>query len=154
MKTLFLSLLLLISAAASAVDRSPYTFDFIDSPDGKVLLADISKMALIGEAVKWELAAHSENLDDNKDIKLLHSVTLFKKPQQTDVNQIQFQKIYTYGYIICSRKELNILNEWYTTQEDAIRLLNRFQAGEYVVDLTANEILQRLELLACRVEDI
>ena len=154
MKKLFVSFILLLSTAVGAVDGSNYSFDFRDTTDGKQLLADISQMALIGEAVKWSLAAHSESFKDNKNFKLLHSVTWFRVPEKTDINKIEFHKIYTYGYIDCQNKLLHILNEWYTTTDDFVVLDNKFSSGEYVVDLTANVILETLEILSCRVESI
>lgn len=154
MRILLLSLLLFISSAVTAADGSTYTYDFEDTPEGQHLIADMSKMTLIGEAVKWALVAHTEDFKNNKSIKLMHSVTLFRVPEKTNINKIEFHKIYTYGFIDCRTKELNILNEWYTTTDDIVVLYNRFQAGEYAVKLTTNVILETLEIMSCRVESI
>ena len=145
---------MLLTTVSLAADNSKYNFTFKTDAQGKHIAADLQQMIYIGEAVKWTLLANWEPWSENSAIKLMHSVTQFRKPEQTDINQIAFQRIYSYGFIDCRLNQLFILNEYYTTQQDLIMLDNKFQPGEYIVDLEANVILQTLLIYACRVEAI
>lgn len=154
MRSIIAVAFMLLTAVSLAADNSKYNFTFETNTQGKHIVADLQQMIYIGEAAKWTLLANWEPWSENSAIKLMHSVTQFRKPEQTDVNQIAFQRIYTYGFIDCRLNQLFILNEYYTTQQDLIVLDNKFQPGEYIVDLEANVILQTFLIYACRAESV
>ena len=148
-------LLLSMSGALGAADQPRYQFEFTDKGDGMHLQGNVHKMAYVGETAKWALLAVWDNWPNDNDLKLMHSVTVFKNPQQTDINHVKFDQIYTYGYIECGAHKLRILNEFYTDGADNLIVLsNRFSSSEYIVDLDANIILQTLWHFACRGVDV
>jgi hypothetical protein len=145
---------MLLSTVSLAADNSKYNFTFKTDAQGKHIVADLQQMIYIGESMKWILSANWETWSENSAIKLMHSVTQFRQPEQTDINKITFQRIYSYGFIDCRLNQLFILNEYYTTQQGLIMLDNKFEAGEYIVNLESNVILQTFLIYACRSESV
>lgn len=152
MRSIITVVLMFIVTTVLAADNSKFKFNFNTDAQGQHISADVRQMAYIGEAPKWVLSATWEPWTDNSAIKLMHSLTQFKQPEQTDINQISFQRIYTYGFIDCRLNQLFILNEYYTTQQDLIVLDNKFQPGDYTVDLAANKVLHTLLSYVCKSE--
>jgi hypothetical protein len=145
---------MLITTVCLAADNSKYNFTFKTDAQGKHISADLQQMVYIGESAKWKLLANWETWTGNSAIKLIHSVTQYKEPEKTDVNQIAFQRIYSYGFIDCRLNQLFILNEYYTTQQNLIMLDNKFQPGEYAVDMEASKILQTFLFYVCKAESV
>ena len=154
MRSIITVVLMFIVTTVLAADNSRYNFNFKTDAQGKHIFADLQPMIYIGESPTWTLSATWEPWSENAAIKLIHSITQYKQPEQTDVNQIAFQRIYSYGFIDCRLNQLFILNEYYTTQQDLIMLDNKFQSGEYVVDLESSKILQTFLLYTCKAESI
>ena len=155
MKKVLLGLVLAATAIfASAATVPPLEFNIVPTEQGAIVDVDLSKMTYIGETDKWLLYAHIEPFSDTRHLKILHSLTQFRTEQRTDIRQVSFDKIYSYGFIDCRSKELNIFNEWYTKNNDIIMLRNNFEPGEFPVDLGRNIILETLYILACRVESV
>ena len=154
MRSIITVVLMFITTTVPAADNSKFSFHFNTDAQGQHISADLRQMTYIGEASKWTLSATWEPWDSNPAIKLIHSMTQFRKSEQTDINQIAFQRIYTYGYIDCRLNQLFILNEYYTTQDNLIMLDNKFQNGEYIVDLEANVIMQTFLIYACKSESV
>ena len=153
-KKLIAVFLLVVAGSLSAAEHPRYQFEFRNEDDGMHLQNDTHKMVYIGETTKWALLATWDSWPNDSDVKLMHSATVFKNSQKTDINQVQFDQIYTYGYIDCGLHRLHILNEFYTDgAENLIVLSNRFSPSEYIVDLDANIILQTLWHYACRAVD-
>ena len=150
MRSIITLVLMFIVATVLAADKSKYNFDFRTDAQGKHISADLQPMIYIGEAEKWVLLANWEPWSENSAIKLMHSVTQYREPKKTDVNQIVFQRIYSYGFIDCRLNQLFILNEYYTTQQGLIMLDNKFQPGEYAVDMEASKILQTFLFYVCK----
>lgn len=152
MRSIITVVLMFITTTVLAADNSAYNFDFRADAQDTYIIADRQPMAYIGEAPKWVLLATWEPWTDNSAIKLIHSVTQYKESEKTDINQIAFQRIYSYGFIDCRLNRLFILNEYYATQQDLIVLNNKFQPGEYVVDLESSKILQTFLFYVCKSE--
>jgi len=152
MRSIITMVLLFMAAAALAADNSTYNFDFRADSQDKYIIADRQPMVYIGVSLKWTLLATWEPWTSNSAIKLIHSVTQFKEAEKTDINQIAFQRIYSYGFIDCRLNRLYILNEYYTTEQDLIVLENKFQTGEYMVDLESSKILQTFLFYVCKSE--
>lgn len=154
MRSIITVVLMFIVTTVLAADNSKFKFNFSTDAQGQQISADLKQMTYIGEATKWILSATWEPWTDNSAIKLMHSMTQFRAPEKTDINQISFQRIYTYGYIDCRLSQLFILNEYYTTQDNLVVLDNKFQNGEYIVDLEANVILQTMLIYVCKSESV
>lgn len=152
MRSVVAVILMFIFTLVLAADNTKFQFNTDDQ--GRHISVDVQQMAYIGESSKWTLSATWESWSDNSAIKIIHSITQFRGPQNTDINQIKFQRIYSYGYIDCRLNQLFILNEFYTTQENLIMLDNKFHNGEYIVDLEASKILQTFLLYTCKSESI
>ena len=154
MRSIVTVVLLFLATTLLAADNSKFKFNFSTDAQGQHIAADLRQMTYIGEATKWILVATWEPWTDNSAIKLMHSMTQFRTPERTDINQLSFQRIYTYGYIDCRLNQLFILNEYYTTQDNLVVLDNKFQNGEYIVDLEANVILQTMLIYVCKSESV
>ena len=155
LKNLIAIISLAAASASFSAEQPRYHFEFNDQADGMHLQNDVHKMVYIGETVKWALLATWDAWPNDNDVKIMHSATVFKNSQKTDINQVQFDQIYTYGYIECGSHRLHILNEFYTDGADNLIVLsNRFSASEYIVNLDANIILQTLWHYACRGVDV
>jgi hypothetical protein len=154
MRSIITVVLMFIFTTVLAADNSRYNFNFKTDAQGKHIFADLQPMIYIGKASNWTLSATWEPWSENAAIRLIHSVTQYREPEKTDVNQIAFQRIYSYGFIDCRLNQLFILNEYYTTQQNLIVLENKFQRGEYVVDLEASKILQTFLFYVCKAESV
>lgn len=154
MRGIITIVLLFMAAVVLAADTSTYNFAFKTDSRDKYITADNRPMVYIGEASNWTLSATWEPWSENSAIRLIHSVIQYKEPKKTDINQIAFQRIYSYGFIDCRLNQLFILNEYYTTQQDLIVLHNKFQPGEYAVDMEASKILQTFLFYTCKAESV
>jgi hypothetical protein len=152
MRGIITVVLMFVATVVMAADNSTFEFKFSSDSQGKHIQSDVRQMTYIGEAPKWTLSATWEPWVGNAAIRVMHSTTQFRHAEQTDINAIAFQRIYTYGFIDCRLNQLFILNEYYTTQQDLVVLDNKFQPGEYTVDLEANKILHTLLLYVCKSE--
>lgn len=150
MKLFLAAIMLIFSALSTAAEKPKFQFQFEDKDGFQFIIADVTQMMYIGETQKWILAAIWEPLPDNPNFVLMHSVTQYREVQQTDINKIEFDKIFSYGYIDCKQENLHLLNEFYTTTDLAVMLANKFTSQEYIVDLNANLILQVLLTYSCR----
>lgn len=151
MRLFLLILSFLFSTFVRASEQEPYSFEFFDKDNTQYIYADLNGMSYIGETNSWSLVAHWEPNRQNKKYQLMHSITLYREPQE--FNNAKFERIFSYGIIDCSTNELHILNEFYTDDASQVVYMYKFDYWQYVVDLNRNVILQTLLIYSCRSEE-
>jgi hypothetical protein len=120
--------------------------------NSQTLNEDESDLVYIGETASWILLAAWEDYQKNKEIKMMHSVTQFRQPRVLQSTDINYTRIWSYGYIDCRLHQLFIQHEFYTDNDNNILLNSNFSSGEYIVDLETNVILQTFFIYVCRQE--
>ena len=89
----------------------------------------------VTESTSYKVSVEKGALRTEQDNVEFHSVTIFNEPFFYDSVGSLVDKIYTYGVLSCSEKNLYIFNEVYVDPKEMIVFNSMHQYGAFTVEL-------------------
>ena len=135
-------LLAFIMAAALSMNVSANQTDFnlnIQRLDnGKETIRFVpDAWEFVTESTSYKVSVEKGALRTEQDLVEFHSVTIYNEPILYDAVGSLIDKIYTYGVLSCTEKNLYIFNEVYVDPNEIIVFNSMHQYGSYTVDLVS-----------------
>lgn len=124
-----------LSLPVSAKQKD-FNLNIQGTSDGKeTIVYSPSDWEFITESTSYKVSVEKGALRTDQEAVEFHSVTIFNEPFFYDSVGSLVDKIYTYGVLSCTEKNLFIFNEVYVDPKEIIVFNSIHEFGSFVVEL-------------------
>lgn len=141
-----LALLLVISSLSFAKQRDfDLRFETYEDQPTKIIY-NSSDWQRVTNTDEYIVFVEKNIIGRSEDLLHFHALTIYNDPFFYDTLKDVVEKVYTYGIMNCSSKQLAIINEFYVKTDDTVIYTSNYQYGSHIIEMDVPDTL-RFEIL-------